>query len=165
MLALALYAHADWSDNHKLHVPSLDGSSVVKVADNPGTSLAFSPDGTELAHLRDDSTADCLHVEVVHTDGSDASPPTRIRDCSRTGEMITDLAWSTGSSAAAERLRLRRQRELLKELLADKRSFVAVVVCSDGVRARLIRTVTPTPTRGVERLHGSGTPQDAVHWL
>jgi hypothetical protein len=87
------YAYADWSDNFKLYVSSLDGSSVVKVADNAGTSLTFSPDGTELAYLRDDSTANCAHIEVVHTDGSDASSPTRIRDCSKTGEMITELAW------------------------------------------------------------------------
>ena len=87
------YAYADWSDNFKLYVSSLDGSSVVKVADNAGTNLVFSPDGSELAYLRDDSTANCSHVEIVHTDGSDASSPTRIRDCQKTNEMITELAW------------------------------------------------------------------------
>jgi hypothetical protein len=87
------YAYADWTDKFKLYVSSLDGKSVVKVADNPGTNLVFSPDGTELAYLRDDATANCSHVEVVHTDGSDASSPTRIRDCSTTGELITGLAW------------------------------------------------------------------------
>ena len=89
------YAYADWTDNFKLYVSSLDGKSVVKVADNPGTNLVFSPDGTKLAYLRDDATANCSHVEVVRTDGSDASSPARIRDCSTTGEIITELAWIT----------------------------------------------------------------------
>ncbi len=87
------YAYADWSDNFKLYVSSLDGSSVVKVADNKGTNMVFSPDGTQLAYLRDDATANCSHVEVVHTDGSDAASPLRIRDCTKTSELITNLAW------------------------------------------------------------------------
>ena len=75
------YAYADWSDDFKLYVSSLDGSSVVKVADNPGTSLVFSPDGT-----RAGVPARGLHRELLARGGRPHGRlrrelAARIRDC------------------------------------------------------------------------------------
>lgn len=74
--------------------------------------------------------------------------------------VIVDEGAELGDAAARK-----RQRELLREMLADKRSYVAVVVYGDGIRAPLIRTVTRMLTRGIDRLHWSDTPEDAIRWL
>ncbi len=89
------FAYQDYGDNRKIYVANLDGSGAVKIADREGTNLAFSPDGTRLAYLYNDAGANCSHIDVVHTDGSDAQSPTRVRDCGQTGEMITELSWIT----------------------------------------------------------------------
>ncbi len=83
----------DDSQKGVLRVANLDGSNGVAVSEVRGTSAQFSPDGKKIVYLRDDGVKPCQHVEVVAADGSQATAPVRIRDCGKTGEFITDLAW------------------------------------------------------------------------
>jgi hypothetical protein len=86
------YLYADTSNNGSLYSSSLAGGDEVLVASASGTSAAFSPDGGQIAFLNSPG-AGCAHIDVVASDGSEAGAPTRLRDCSVTGEFITELAW------------------------------------------------------------------------
>jgi hypothetical protein len=86
-------AYSDWSDGFRLYVADLDGGGAVRVSDDAASRAVFSPDGTRLAYLAADDTTGCDHIDVVAADGSQASAPTRLRDCNTTGESITQLAW------------------------------------------------------------------------
>jgi hypothetical protein len=87
------YVYADDSQMGALYASNLDGTSSVRLTSEAGTNAAWSPDGTKVAYLVFDSTADCSHLDVVQSDGSSATSPTRLRDCTKTGEFITELAW------------------------------------------------------------------------
>jgi hypothetical protein len=87
------YVFANSDDKSALYVSNLDGTGLLKIADHNGNSVQFSPDGTRVAFLWWDGPANCSHVEVVKIDGSEASSPTRIRDCGKTNENISELAW------------------------------------------------------------------------
>jgi hypothetical protein len=87
------YVYADDSQMGALYASNLDGTSTVKLTSEAGTNAAWSPDGTKVAYLVFDSTADCSQLDVVASDGSTAASPTRLRDCSKSGEFITELAW------------------------------------------------------------------------
>jgi hypothetical protein len=65
----------------------------VKLTSEAGNNAVWSPDGKRVAYLYFDSAANCSHIDVVQSDGSTATAPTRLRDCSKTGEFITQLAW------------------------------------------------------------------------
>ena len=54
---------------------------------------AWSPDGTQIAYLVGDKTANCQHVDVVKADGSEAMAPRRVRDCTKAKGFLTQLAW------------------------------------------------------------------------
>jgi Tol biopolymer transport system component len=85
------YLYADWAQAYRVYASDLDGQNAVLVADRQGYNLRYSPDGTRVAFLVEDNG--CTNIDVVAADGSEANAPTRIRDCSLTGEFITDLAW------------------------------------------------------------------------
>jgi hypothetical protein len=87
------YVYADDTDTGALHASTVDGKTTVKLTSAAGTNAAWSPDGTRVAYLVYDGTAGCQHIDVVKSDGSTAGSPTRLRDCSKTGEFITELAW------------------------------------------------------------------------
>jgi hypothetical protein len=87
------YLYADYTDGGKLWVSGLDGSNATRIAPVRGTGATWSPDGTKVAYLSDDANVSCAHIDVVAADGSTATAPTRIRDCTKTNEFITQLAW------------------------------------------------------------------------
>ena len=87
------YVYADDSQMGALYASNLDGTAAVKLTSEAGTNAVWSPDGTRVAYLFFDSAADCSHIDVVQSDGSTAASPTRLRDCTKTGEFITQLAW------------------------------------------------------------------------
>ena len=85
---------ADINDMSRLYVTDVNGTGTpVQVSDVAGTKPTWSPDGTRIAYVLWDDAAVCAHVEIVMADGSTATTPDRIRDCSQTGEQITQLAW------------------------------------------------------------------------
>jgi hypothetical protein len=61
---------------------------------DPG-SAAWSPDGNTIIYSVYDAANSCDHLERVTFDGSAWSAPARVRDCSVTGEFITDISWLT----------------------------------------------------------------------
>lgn len=89
----ARYAYVDDADKGALHASTLDGATDVKLTSEAGTNAVWSPDGTRVAYLFYDGAAGCQHIDVVKSDGSSAAAPTRLRDCGKTGEFITQLAW------------------------------------------------------------------------
>jgi Tol biopolymer transport system component len=87
-------AYANSADMSKLYVTTTDGNGTpTLVANVAGTKPTWSPDGDQIAYLLWDDNAICAHVEIVEADGSTAESPTRITDCSATGEQITQIAW------------------------------------------------------------------------
>jgi len=86
------YVYADYTDGGKLWVSTLDGSAKQRIAPQ-GDSAAWSPDGASVAYLAADTSVSCNHVDVVKADGSTATAPVRVRDCTKTNEFITELAW------------------------------------------------------------------------
>lgn len=88
------FVYANTTDKSALYITSIDGAGTpLKIANHNGTSVKFSPDGTRVAFLWNDQAANCSHVEIVKIDGSEAATPNRIRDCTKTGENLTELAW------------------------------------------------------------------------
>ena len=87
------YVYADDDDEGALHASTLDGVTDLKLTSEAGTNAVWSPDGTKVAYLFYDGAVGCQHIDVVNGDGSSAASPTRLRDCSKTGEFITQLAW------------------------------------------------------------------------
>jgi dipeptidyl aminopeptidase/acylaminoacyl peptidase len=87
------YVYADYTDKGKLWVSALDGTGAVRIAPVHGTAATWSPDGTKVAYLSDDANVSCAHIDVVNADGSSVAAPVRIRDCTKTNEFITQLAW------------------------------------------------------------------------
>ena len=87
------YIFTNHADNRALYTSKLDGSETIKVASEAGTEARWSPDGSRIAYLSNDLMSSCSHIDAVASDGSEADTPTRLRDCSVTGEFITELAW------------------------------------------------------------------------
>ncbi len=85
--------YGDDAQKGVLRVADLDGKNAVTITSVRGTAARFSPDGKKVAYLRDAAAMPCQHVEIVAADGSEAAAPKRIRDCTQTGEFITQLAW------------------------------------------------------------------------
>jgi len=54
---------------------------------------AWSPDGTAIVYTVFDQANSCDHLERVTWSGTAWSVPERVRDCTQTGEMITNLTW------------------------------------------------------------------------
>jgi hypothetical protein len=81
---------SDHTQAGALFVSQLDGSELVEVASDGGTSAVWSPDGSRIAYLWSESQS-CSHVQSVLADGSQAGSPLRVRDCG--DAFITDLAW------------------------------------------------------------------------
>jgi hypothetical protein len=85
-------AFQNWADGFRLWIADRDGSNAAKISDwQRASSVRFSPDGTQVAFLGDDSG--CSHIEAVKTDGSEVGAARRLRDCTVTGEFITELDW------------------------------------------------------------------------
>jgi hypothetical protein len=89
----SLFVYKDYGAMGALTVANADGSMPVKIATEGGDSAVWSPDGSHVAFLVYDNAANCSHVDVVKSDGSEADAPTRIRDCTITKEFISGLAW------------------------------------------------------------------------
>lgn len=87
------YAYADYTDKGAIYASDLDGKNVVKIATEHGDHVSFSPDGTRVAFLVFDNNAGCSHVDVAKVDGSQADAPVRLRDCTKTMDFVTELAW------------------------------------------------------------------------
>jgi hypothetical protein len=87
------YVYASDAEAGALHASTLDAANDVKLTSEAGTNAVWSPDGTKVAYLVFDGAAGCDHIDVVASDGSTAGSPTRLRDCSKTNEFITQLAW------------------------------------------------------------------------
>jgi hypothetical protein len=87
------YLYNDYTDKGALYSSNLDGSSPVKVVNRPAQGARFSPDGQKIIYLLRDDAANCQHIEIAKSDGSEADSPQRIRDCSKSGEDITEVAW------------------------------------------------------------------------
>lgn len=86
----------NWADGFRLYVMAVDGSGLTKVAARQSATTArWSPDGTQIAFLWQDQAVNCSHIEVVKADGTEAAAPRRLRDCSTTTEMVTELEWIT----------------------------------------------------------------------
>jgi Tol biopolymer transport system component len=81
---------SDHTQAGALFTMKLDGSELVKVASQTGTSAVWSADGSKIAYLWDE-TQTCHHVQMVAADGSQADSPVRVRDCG--SAFITELAW------------------------------------------------------------------------
>jgi Tol biopolymer transport system component len=81
---------ADHTQAGALVTTRLDGTDPIKVASHAGTNASYSPDGSRIAYLWDE-TQTCHHIEVVLADGSQADTPTKLRDCG--SAFITELAW------------------------------------------------------------------------
>lgn len=87
------YLYVDYTDTGNLWSSKLDGTDPVKVVNRPAGGARYSPDGARIVYQLYDGAANCNHVEIVAADGSEADSPTRVRDCSVTGEFITEVAW------------------------------------------------------------------------
>lgn len=87
------YLFADYTQQGTLWSSTLDGGDPVQVVATNVTGAVWSPDGTQVAFLLDDDDLACAHVAVAAADGSDAEAPVIVRDCTETGEFITELAW------------------------------------------------------------------------
>jgi hypothetical protein len=81
---------ADHLQSGALFVMNLDGSNPVQISSHAGTNAVWSPDGTRVAYLWDETSV-CHHIESVSADGSEAGSPVRVRDCG--SAFITALAW------------------------------------------------------------------------
>ncbi|MGH7295316.1 MAG: hypothetical protein ACRELB_10295 [Polyangiaceae bacterium] len=90
------YVYASDAEKGALHASTLDGVADVKITAAAGTNAVWSPDGSRVAYLVYDVAAGCQHIDVVKSDGTTAASPTRLRDCTKTGEFITQLAWFVG---------------------------------------------------------------------
>lgn len=86
----------DLTDQSRLKILDLDApASPVEVV-SPTLSAgdaAWSPDGATIVYTVYDSTLACDHLEVVTDEGAAWSAPVRVRDCTTTGEFITDIDW------------------------------------------------------------------------
>lgn len=89
------YAYSAYTtaDKGALHVAKLDGSGDVVVSKAAVTNVQWSPDGTRLVYTLFDNAGSCDHVDVVAADGSQADAPVRIRDCLKTKDFVTKVAW------------------------------------------------------------------------
>lgn len=86
------YVFSDPTQKSALMISDVGGATATKVA-NGGTETRFSPDGSRIAFLTFDSANNCSHVEIAKIDGSEVDKPTRVVDCSKTKQFITELAW------------------------------------------------------------------------
>lgn len=72
------------------------GDPAIPVSSTTGAGDAtWSPDGQTIVYTVFDQANSCDHLERVTWSGSAWSAPTRVRDCTQTGEFITSLAWVT----------------------------------------------------------------------
>lgn len=89
-------AYVDYAASRAVMVARTDGTGTpVKITNAQSSHLVWSPDGTRVAYLADDAAANCQHVDVVPADGSGAATPTRLHDCAKAKDFITQLAWIT----------------------------------------------------------------------
>ncbi len=90
------YLFQDQTDGYIYKMGDLAGeptpAPVVTATDGAGAA-AWSPDGDTVVYAVFDDTMSCDHLEQVTWDGDAWSAPVRVRDCTTTGEFITDLAW------------------------------------------------------------------------
>ena len=84
-------------DNQNIYVKLVDAGAPLRLTTDPAPDLnpVWSPDGSRVAFLLDDANVSCAHIAIVAADGSDAEAPEIVRDCTETGEFITQLAWVT----------------------------------------------------------------------
>ncbi|HNS98402.1 MAG TPA: hypothetical protein PKL73_15735 [Polyangiaceae bacterium] len=87
------YLYRNFLQKRTLWASSLDATNEVQVVAAEVTKPVWSPDGSRVAYLVRDDAHNCDHIEMVASDGSQASAPTRLRDCSTSGEFITNIAW------------------------------------------------------------------------
>ncbi len=87
------FAYTDYGDMGALYVANANGSNPVKIATEGGDGAVWSPDGTRVAFLVNDSAHNCAHIDIAAADGSEVDTPTRFRDCSTTNEFITVIGW------------------------------------------------------------------------
>jgi hypothetical protein len=89
------FAFQNYTDQGNLWVVGTDGNGLTRVAEEAGNNARWSPDGKQIAFLVWYAPKQCSHIDVVKADGSEAATPRRLRDCSTTGEMITQIQWLT----------------------------------------------------------------------
>jgi len=90
----ARLAYQNWDDQYTLYVANVDGSMPTQISNRKNASEAvFSPDGTQVAFLFDEPNGCC--IDVVKTDGSEATAPRCLKSCTTNGEFITELDWIT----------------------------------------------------------------------
>lgn len=87
------YLYRNYEDSGTLWSSSLDGTTTFQIVDAQASEPVWSSDGTRVAYLLRDNANNCDHIEVVASDGSEATTPFRVRDCAGTGEFITELEW------------------------------------------------------------------------
>lgn len=85
--------YSDYTDKGTLWSSKLDGTDPIKVVNGQATGARYSPDGLRIVYTMRDDLANCQHIEIAKSDGSEADNPTRIRDCTVTGEDITQVDW------------------------------------------------------------------------
>jgi Tol biopolymer transport system component len=87
-------AYQNWDDQYTLYVAKTDGTAATQISNRKNASEAvFSPDGTQVAFLYDETDGCC--IDVVKADGSEAAAPRCLHSCAAGGEFITELDWIT----------------------------------------------------------------------
>jgi Tol biopolymer transport system component len=84
------------TDQFRLWMFDLDAPAAPAIPVTPTADVgdsAWSPDGQTVVYTVYDDVNTCDHLERVTWTGGAWSPPTRVRDCTQTGEFITDLSW------------------------------------------------------------------------
>jgi hypothetical protein len=87
---------ADTKDQSRLKTFDLQSPDAAAVPVSPTLGAgdgAWSPDGNAIVYTVFDQGNSCDHLERVTWSGSAWSAPIRVRDCTQTGEVITNLTW------------------------------------------------------------------------
>jgi Tol biopolymer transport system component len=86
----------DTTNQFRLWMLDLDAAAAPAIPVTPTTGVgdsAWSPDGDAVVYTVYDDANTCDHLERVDWGGAAWSTPVRVRDCTQTGEFITDLSW------------------------------------------------------------------------
>lgn len=86
----------DATDQFRLKILDLDAPAAPLEVVSPTIDIgdaAWSPDGATIVYTVYDAANACDHLEVVADEGAAWSAPTRVRDCTSTGEFVTDISW------------------------------------------------------------------------